>query len=91
MIYKFRLALLDDYDQFVSSEWESDFIEAKDKWDKHINDLMFDHLLRDNGKYSFVDYDNVPPMEYQYRVGKNKDNMSEWKFWSDPIEDYFNL
>lgn len=89
--WKFRLALLDDYDKCISVEWESDIIEAKDKWDRNISDTVYQALLEANKKYNFVDYDNVPAMEFQYMKTDSKGKWSDWSFWSDPIVDYYNL
>ena len=47
-----------------------------------MNQLLVNNLL---------DYDRVPAMEYQRRVTDYKGKWCEWKYDSDPIEDYYNL
>lgn len=87
---QFRLVLLDDYDNVIGVEYESEVFSGNDKFDHDFYQAQFNHLLKANGKYNFADYDNVPIMEYQRRVTNKNGIWGEWKFLSDPIVDYMN-
>lgn len=82
---KFRLVLLDDYDEVTEVLYESRMYEG-DRWNREFCDDKFECLLKYNGIYNFVDYDNVPPMEFQI----DEKGDGNWRFLSDPIVDYFN-
>ena len=82
---KFRLVLLDDYDEVTEVLYESRMYEG-DRWNREFSKDNYDCLLKYNGIYNFVDYDNVPPMEFQI----DEKGDGNWKFLSDPIVDYFN-
>lgn len=83
---KFRLVLLDDYNNVTEVLFESIMYEG-DRWNRDFSEAKYECLLEFDAKYNFVDYDNVPPMEFQ--IDKNGDG--NWKYLSDPIDDYYNL
>jgi len=83
---KFRLVLLDDNDEVTEVLYESKMYEG-DRWGVDFSRDHLECLLKYNGIYNFVDYDNVPPMEFQ--IDEEGNNL--WRFLSDPIVDYFNL
>jgi hypothetical protein len=43
-------------------------------------------MMEFDNVFNYVDYDNVPPLEFQARR-KGKD---EWLYLSDPVDDFFN-
>lgn len=88
---QFRVVILDDYDNVVEVKMESPVFEGNDKFEGNFSKAQYDELLQLNGEYNLVDYDNVPPMEFQRRQTDSKGNWGEWKYLSDPIEDYYNL
>jgi hypothetical protein len=85
---QFRLVLTNDDDSvkevlFTSKEYPpqsrygaGDF--AKDN---------YNCLMEYNEVYDFNDWENVPPMEFQYR---RKSTGDTWWFLSDPVDDYMN-
>lgn len=91
MAQQFRVVLLDDYDNVIKVEMESPVFEDGYRWSKDFCDALFDELLELNAKYNLVDYDNVPPMEFQRRESKKNGEWEKWRYLSDPIEDYYNL
>lgn len=88
---QFRVVILDDYDNVVEVKMESLVFEGNDKFEGNFSKAQYDELLQLNGEYNLVDYDNVPPMEFQRRQTDSKGNWGEWKYLSDPIVDYYNL
>lgn len=80
---KFRYVILDDDDNVIEVLHETK--EYNDRWDRQwLKDEC--EILRDlDIKYNFTDYDNVPNMEVQ--IFQNE----EWIYYSNPIEDWFNL
>lgn len=88
---QFRIVLLDDYDNVIGVEMESPIFEDGYRWSKEFCDAKYEALMQLQGKYNLVDYDNVPPMEFQRRESKVNGEWSDWKYLSDPIEDYYNL
>lgn len=88
---QFRVVILDDYDNIVEVKMESPVFDGNDKFEGNFSKAQYDELLQLNGEYNLVDYDNVPPMEFQRRQTDSKGNWSEWKYLSDPIVDYYNL
>lgn len=88
---QFRVVILDDYDNVVEVKMESPVFEGNDKFEGNFSKAQYDELLQLNGEYNLVDYDNVPPMEFQRRQTDSKGNWGEWKYLSDPIVDYYNL
>lgn len=91
MAQQFRVVLLDDYDNVIGIEMESPIFEDGYRWSKEFCDAQFEALLQLHGKYNLVDYDNVPPMEFQRRESKKNGEWEEWRYLSDPVEDYYNL
>jgi len=88
---QFRVVILDDYDNVVEVKMESPVFDGNDKFEGNFSKAQYDELLQLNGEYNLVDYDNVPPMEFQRRQTDSKGNWGEWKYLSDPIVDYYNL
>lgn len=86
---QFRLVILDDYDNVISVEYESPVFEGENEFDKDINKALFEHLL--SIEYNLLDYENIPILEYQRRVCDKKGNWGEWRYLSDPVEDYYSL
>ena len=85
---QFRLVLLNDDDTvkevlFTSKEYPPQSINGAGEFSKDHYECM----MRYNGIYDFCNYDEVPPMEFQYRRKSTKD---KWWYLSDTIEDYFN-
>lgn len=88
---QFRLVLLDEYDHVIEVEYESPVFDGDDKFDKEFSDAKYEHLLKLDREYNLLDYDRVPAMEYQRRFTDYKGKWGEWKYYSDPVEDYYNL
>lgn len=88
---QFRVVILDYYDNVVEVKMESPVFDGNDKFEGNFSKAQYDELLQLNGEYNLVDYDNVPPMEFQRRQTDSKGNWGEWKYLSDPIVDYYNL
>lgn len=88
---QFRVVILDDYDNVVEVKMESPVFDGNDKFEGNFSKAQYDELLQLNGEYNLVDYDDVPPMEFQRRQTDSKGNWGEWKYLSDPIVDYYNL
>ena len=64
---QFRVVILDDYDNVVEVKMESPVFDGNDKFEGNFSKAQYDELLQLNGEYNLVDYDNVPPMEFQRR------------------------
>ena len=88
---QFRVVLLDEYDKVIDVKMESPVFPGNNWWDKDFSDAQYEELLQLNGEYNLVDYDNVPYMEFQRRESDKKGNWGPWKYYSDPVEDYYNL
>ena len=80
---KFRHVILDDYDNVIEVLHESQ--EYNDRWDRKWLEDEHRILMDLDSKYNFTDYNNVPNIEVQ--IFKN----GEWRYHSNPIEDWFNL
>lgn len=80
---KFRVVILDDYDNVIEVLNESP--EYSGKWDKAWLDYEHNLILDLNEKYDFYHYDDCPLLETQIFVD------GKWKHHSDPIDDWFNL
>ena len=87
---QFRVILKDDNDNFESVIMESEVFPGNNWWDSDFSDAQYKELLELDDMFNLVDYDNVPSMEFQRRVALNG-VWEEWKYYSDPVEDYFNL
>lgn len=85
LLVQFRLVLLDDKDNVEEVVYESEEHELCDGWDS--SDEMYHCLLDADDRFDFDDWENVPPLEFQGRERGSK----EWKYLSDPLEDWFNL
>ena len=73
----------------MCKDYESPVFEGENKFDKDINKARFEHLL--SIEYNLLDYENIPILEYQHRVCDKKGNWGEWRYLSDPVEDYYSL
>ena len=80
---KFRFVILDDYDNVIEVLHETQ--EYNDRWDRKWSEDEYRILLDLDSIYNFSDYDNVPNMGVQ--IFKN----GEWRYHSDPVDDWFNL
>lgn len=80
---KFRYVILDDFDNVVEILYESS--EYPDRWDSKLSNEMYKVLLDLDIRFNFVDYDNSPNVVVQLLEN------GEWKYYSDAVEDYFNL
>lgn len=80
---KFRVVILDDYDNVIKVLDESP--EYSGIWDKAWLDYEYNLILDLNEKYDFYHYDECPCIETQIFVD------GKWKHHSDPIDDWFNL
>ena len=69
---------------------ESEVFQGNSRWDRDFNDAQYKELLELDDMFNLVDYDNVPSIEFQRREALNG-VWGEWRFLSDPVEDYFNL
>lgn len=80
---KFRYVLLDEKDNPIEVLHETQ--EYSDRWDRQWLEDEHRMLLDLNEKYNLTDYDNVPNIEIQiFKDG-------EWRFHSDPVDDWYNL
>lgn len=85
LLVQFRLVVLDNKDNVEEVVYESEEHKLCDGWNSE--DEMYHCLLTADERFDFDDYENVPLMEFQGRERGSK----EWKYLSDPIEDWFNL
>ena len=88
---QFRVVILDEEDNIKSVEYESVIFQSGNKWDKAFSDAQYKELLELNSKYDLCDFENVPYMEFQRRETNKNGEWGEWKYLSNPIEDYYNL
>lgn len=80
---KFRYVLLDEKDNLIEVLHETH--EYSDRWDRQWIEDEYRMLLELDEKYNLTDYDNVPNIEIQiFKDG-------EWRFHSDPVDDWYNL
>lgn len=80
---KFRYVLLDEKDNLIEVLHETQ--EYSDRWDRQWSEDEYRMLLELDEKYNLTDYDNVPNIEIQiFKDG-------EWRFYSDPVNDWYNL
>ena len=80
---KFRYVLLDEEDNLIEVFHETQ--EYSDRWDRQWSEDEYRMLLELDEKYNLTDYDNVPNIEIQiFKDG-------EWRFYSDPVDDWYNL
>lgn len=88
---QFRVAILDEEDKVKSVEFESEVFQSDDMYSTDFDNAWYEELMELNSKYDLCSYENVPSMEFQRRVTNNKGEWGEWKYMSDPIQDYYNL
>lgn len=87
---QFRVIRNNDNGDFESVIMESEIFPGNSKWDHDFSDAQYRELLELDDMFHLVDYDNVPDIEFQRREALNG-IWGEWRFLSDPVEDYFNL
>lgn len=87
---QFRVIRKNDNGDFESVIMESEVFPGNNWWDSDFSDAQYKELLELDNMFNLVDYDNVPSMEFQRRKALNG-VWGEWKYYSDPVEDYFNL
>lgn len=87
---QFRVIRKNDNGEFESVIMESEVFPGNSLWDHDFSDAQYKELLELDDMFHLVDYDNVPDIEFQRREALNG-VWGEWKYYSDPIEDYFNL
>lgn len=83
---QFRLVELDDYNNVVKVHYLSKEYEPTDQFGREFSDDHYKVMMEFDNVFNYVDYDNVPPLEFQARR-KGKD---EWLYLSDPVDDFFN-
>ena len=88
---QFRVVILDDYDNVIEVEYESEIFISDNIHDKSFNDAQFDQLCELDSKYNLNDYENAPIMEFQRRCTDKKGEWSDWEYLSDPIVDWYNI
>ena len=54
-------------------------------------DAHFKEVLALDLKYDLADYDNVPSMEFQVQIVDKNNKESEWVYFSDPVDDFYNI
>lgn len=86
-----RLVLLDDYDNVIDVEYESEVFPGNNKFDHDFRKAWFDCLIEADDKYNFIDHYNAPNMEFQRRITDKNGAWSNWLFLSDPVVDVYNL
>jgi hypothetical protein len=69
---------------------ESEIFPGNSRWDREFSDAQYKELLELDDMFHLADYDNVPDIEFQRREALNG-VWGEWKYYSDPVDDYFNL
>lgn len=87
---QFRLVQLDDYDNVIDVEYESEVFPSNDEFDPDFRQAKYDCLVEADNKYDFIDYENAPIMEFQRRVTDRKGTWGHWRFLSDPVSDVYN-
>ena len=87
---QFRLVQLDDYDNVIDIEYESEVFPSNDEFDHDFRRALYDCLVEADNKYNFIDYDNAPIMEFQRRVTDRNGVWGPWRFLSDPVSDVYN-
>lgn len=87
---QFRVIRKNDNGDFESVIMESEVFPGNNWWDSDFSDAQYKELLKLDSMFNLVDYDNVPSMEFQRREALNG-VWGELKYYSDPVEDYFNL
>lgn len=83
---KFRVVILDDFDNiqeivYASKEYHDKRDPAWCSWEGEELKM----LCELSNRYCFTDYNNCPILETQIF----EDN--KWKYYSDPLVDWFNL
>lgn len=87
-IVQFRLVELDENNDSVKKVlFESKEYFPCERYSEPFNTDLHECLLTANSKYSFADWENIPPMEFQMR----RKERNNWEYLSDPINDYMNL
>lgn len=87
---QFRVIRKNDNGDFESVIMESEVFQGNSRWDRDFSEAKFNELMELDDMFHLVDYDNVPDIEFQRREALNG-VWEEWRFLSDPVEDYFNL
>jgi hypothetical protein len=80
---KFRFVILDDFDQVIEVLHETH--EFDNKYDPDWSRVNYHWVLKLSEDYDFHEPDQVPNIETQIFVD------GEWKHYSDPVEDWYNL
>ena len=84
---RFRLVLLNDDDTVKEVLFTSKEYAPTSGFGDEFGEEHYKVMMQFNEVYHFVDYDNVPPMEFQ---AQRKSTGDKWWFLSDPIDDYYN-
>lgn len=86
--HQFRLVLLNNDDTVKEVLMESPLLEGDTRYGSTpFTEALYEILLEYHGIYDFIDYNNVPPMEFQIR----EEGKDEWDYYSDPIDDFYSL
>ena len=86
-IVQFRLVVLNEDDTVKEVVFESKNYTPCSRFSKPISQDLYECLLDANLKYDFSNWEQVPPMEFQIKIKGN----DEWRYLSDPVDDYMNL
>lgn len=86
-IVQFRLVVLNEDDTVKEVVFESKNYTPCSRFSKPISQDLYECLLDANLKYDFSNWKQVPPMEFQIKIKVN----DEWRYLSDPVDDYMNL
>ena len=82
------LILLNNDDTVKEVLMESPLLEGDTRYGSTpFTEAWYKTLWEYNDIYDFIDYNNVPPMEFQIR----EEGKDEWDYYSDPIDDFYNL
>ena len=86
-IVQFRLVVLNEDDTVKEVVFESKNYTPCSRFSKPISQDLYECLLDANLKYDFSNWKQVPTMEFQIKIKGN----DEWRYLSDPVDDYMNL
>ena len=86
-IVQFRLVVLNEDDTVKEVVFESKNYMPCSRFSKQISQDLYECLLDANLKYDFSNWKQVPTMEFQIKIKGN----DEWRYLSDPVDDYMNL
>lgn len=87
---RFRVVKLkEEVESFVP--FEDEYISPWYEKYAEFMDAHFKEVLALDLKYDLADYDNVPSMEFQVQIVDKNNKESEWVYFSDPVDDFYNI